>query len=1009
MFVDDNRNCISACPEQTFYKETLKQTISKSYLERKCVKCDMHGMFISNASCVNTCPSKSRYIDENTCISQCPEARSLKINKTIHNLLHYQCIIKCPAMEEDGFCTSVCSKNKVVSGSSCREQCPLQMPYLLNNSCHAQCPNYAPADGVQNKCVQSKCPDERPFVVNNTCVDSCPNEFTLINSTLKDNIGFKYCLKDCEDKYKYNNNCVSACPSETVAVENTCVDSCPMYTSYKCIAAVGYKCGENIARRLTHAICVYECPQYMFIWNNMCVFSCNSGLSIFGKECTETCPVDKPYKQNITHTVNCYRGRCESIKTDLNCVQKCSSESYISNYSCFQYCPSNFLYVGNNCVSQCPKTEPLIENSTITVKTWSYQSTDYYYDHRHYTQSSEEKHIQKCVAVCSTGMILLNSTCVKTCPIGYTITANRTCSQSECITKYKEVTKAGTICLDQCRSNTFRFNNTCVETCSGTYMKYHFNGTCTERCPDGYNNIAVSVTNEVHNERYWDDYWEGDIILNRCTKDCGDEYFQYNGSCVNFCQPPLLTFNRTCVTVCPLNSHFYSTTSLSFNRISLENSGKRFQKENITETILNCEINCPNNTVLLDSKCVNMCPLNRRYIINGSCQSAECKTKYRYYHSSGVKCFDKCPTGLFVSNTTCVLQCLDNQYQFNQTCVHSCPSTHLINERYITSDLFSCWYSYSKCTKRVVKVKECRENCPPEKFLYNGVCLNICPKHTLTLANRCVNNCSITHQKIEEKIISIYKWVLYSNDNAWEQKVENHETRECVSHCSERHHLQYRNSCLTSCPDDLPFQVNNVCVEKCPENKLTTLTTKVCVDKCASDYGEFNRSCHSNCPQHIKYIFNARCVSECPSSHPVALENDRFVCRKSCGGSKLFRDGECIESYSCDDPMFEYDGWCLRKCPDGFVWFISCQNTLVAKIAIGILTMLLVVLFHLSRHFLLDFITAARLIFKSKEMIVKMEKQLIPSGSNFKLNDIKKATDDEISLLLPHMEDEHYL
>ncbi|XP_060602643.1 proprotein convertase subtilisin/kexin type 5-like [Ruditapes philippinarum] len=321
MFVDENRNCISACPEGTFYKETLKQTICKPYLEKKCVRCRWHGMYISNDSCVNVCPSGFRYIDGNNCISQCPEERPFKVITTIHGLSHYKCKNKCPSINDGSFCTNVCPENKVVIGSSCLEQCPSNTSYLLRNSCLKQCPYDAPADGHDNKtCVQSKCPDKRPYVVNNTCVESCPNEFPLTYSTINVyNRGFEYCIKSCGDKYRYKNKCVLVCPSQTVAVKNDCADKCPMYTSYMCTVPVGYNCGEKPGERLAHTICVNECPKSMLIWNNTCVFSCKIGHSTFGRECTETCPVVKPYQQNITNGINCEWGGCKSIKTDLYC------------------------------------------------------------------------------------------------------------------------------------------------------------------------------------------------------------------------------------------------------------------------------------------------------------------------------------------------------------------------------------------------------------------------------------------------------------------------------------------------------------------------------------------------------------------------------------------------------------------------------------------------------------------------------------------------------------------
>ncbi|XP_060602642.1 proprotein convertase subtilisin/kexin type 5-like [Ruditapes philippinarum] len=410
-------------------------------------------------------------------------------------------------------------------------------------------------------------------------------------------------------------------------------------------------------------------------------------------------------------------------------------------------------------------------------------------------------------------------------------------------------------------------------------------------------------------------------------------------------------------------------------------------------------------------KCVDTCPLDRQYIVNRSCQRDECKTKYRFYNSTGIKCFDTCPSNLFFSNTTCVFQCLNNQYVFDQTCVRFCPSSHaIIDERHIAMEQYNCYSGI--CAKHVAVFKECRASCPPEKFLFNKECKNVCPNNTVIHANRCVKVCPNTHLKVEKTEVAISTWFKQwwsLATDKWVLRNETVETSQCVSQCSERYPLQFHNSCVRKCPKDVPYQINGMCVESCPGNKLNNLTTKVCVDQCAKTVGEFNRSCYSRCPKHIKYIFNARCVSECPSSHPVALEKDRFVCRKSCGDSKLFRDGECIESYLCDDPMFEYNDKCLHRCPEGLVWLGECRHTLVPKIFVGILCFLLLPLIILSRQLLPDFKMAARLVFMSYEMIEEEEKRLIQSESNSKLKEKNRGAEDVISLheLIPHMEDEH--
>ncbi|XP_053393285.1 uncharacterized protein LOC128555290 isoform X2 [Mercenaria mercenaria] len=350
-------------------------------------------------------------------------------------------------------------------------------------------------------------------------------------------------------------------------------------------------------------------------------------------------------------------------------------------------------------------------------------------------------------------------------------------------------------------------------------------------------------------------------------------------------------------------------------------------------------------------------------------------------------------------------QCPEDLYVLARNCISVCPSTHLIvNNKIIGKEQYNC--TNTLCAKGLINVKECREKCPENKFLFNKRCQDICLNNTLIYKNTCVQTCPTSHTYTEPVNISILKWKSDYSKN-WYLTSEKRDGNMCVSKCSNKYPLQINNFCVNKCTDEGPYSLDNKCVENCPENKLTDIKTKQCVDNCANDRGYLNKSCHYNCPEKFRYIFDSRCVSKCPSSDPVALKEERFICRKSCDGSKVFKDGECIYNFECKDPMFAFDGLCIHRCPEGFVWFDNCKNTMPAKTAIPVLVVLLALLFAASRQSLIDFVYVLRLLFVSKEMIKKKEEQLKQPRSRNKNETTER--DDEIPLQDFFLHTENYI
>ncbi|XP_053399935.1 proprotein convertase subtilisin/kexin type 5-like [Mercenaria mercenaria] len=370
MFVTENRTCVDSCPNNTYSKETLKQVYATQYLERKCITCSNEDEYIMNNTCVNMCPEKWRTIDQNHCKSDCPGGKPFKLKKTISNIIHFDCVSKCPRLEDNGICVDTCSTNKVMFGSSCLINCPSSDPILKSNECISECPSPAMSPERLNSTCIYQCPADKPFVLINRCVSQCPGEAKL--KMYKD--GATICVDKCQEvDYRHNDFCLNTCPDSTVSVNNSCVHACPRTRSFSCKVKNGHICGTN-QKELDHTVCVHTCSENMYILNSSCVYTCPYGMPVFNKECSDICPVDNPYLYNRTVMEGCseYDG-CKNVRYLLKCIGKCPDDSYVYNNVCMNVCPNNTFYNDYTCVEQCPHLKNLTQSSSLTFHLGRYK------------------------------------------------------------------------------------------------------------------------------------------------------------------------------------------------------------------------------------------------------------------------------------------------------------------------------------------------------------------------------------------------------------------------------------------------------------------------------------------------------------------------------------------------------------------------------------------------------------------------------------------------------------
>ena len=406
------------------------------------------------------------------------------------------------------------------------------------------------------------------------------------------------------------------------------------------------------------------------------------------------------------------------------------------------------------------------------------------------------------------------------------------------------------ICEEAC-GTLYLFNNTqCVTSCPST-APLICNGTCVSSCPA---NTFLNSTS--------------------CLSQCPNGTIASGVICISGCASGLYFFNNSCYASCPSNTYIYLTT---FNCVSSCNS---------TQYIYN------------SNQCVDSCPTGANLTYNGLCYSS-CPTIAPYFNSN---------------RTSCVKQCVINQYLYQSTCYLTCPSvaTLIYNG--------SC---YSTCPSIAPLTSSngtyCISQCVINEYLYQTTCYLTCPSvATLIYNGSCYSTCPSTAP-------------LTSSNGTY-----------CISQCAINEYL-YQSKCYIQCPSLASFTYNSSCYSTCPSNApYYTFAGTSCLSQCATNQYLYQFTCYTNCPNGtFSYLQSCltncvdpllvdgtQCVSNCSSGRYIdgktcvlscsnLLNYDNNTCISSCpNNSFLLNETTCYSQ--CPDPYLGFNGACLIQCPTNY-------------------------------------------------------------------------------------------
>ena len=317
--------------------------------------------------CVTVCSNSSHFANpvthqcdpcDGTCTT-CQDNSTYCFDCTTGNgWLNFTCYSACPngTFLDSGNCSYCDGKCTLceVTATNCSE-CTTSgndTAYLLNETCHADCPdpyfNDSNAGAGPNLCSPCHTFCASCYASNDTNCTACNTNYTLSGSTCATDCLEGYgpttdplvclgCTSPCVNCSQSDTNCTSceASPVQHYLLTNgsngTCYSTCP---------------DEYYAN--TTSLTCDACPEGCFSCDNDTnCFECLSaqGYLWFNLTCNLTCP-DSYFDSNGVNCSSCIEGclSCELVDDNCTaCVNSSDNRTYLLDFSCLTSCPIGYF------------------------------------------------------------------------------------------------------------------------------------------------------------------------------------------------------------------------------------------------------------------------------------------------------------------------------------------------------------------------------------------------------------------------------------------------------------------------------------------------------------------------------------------------------------------------------------------------------------------------------------------------------------------------------------------
>ncbi|KAH3880635.1 hypothetical protein DPMN_004554 [Dreissena polymorpha] len=944
-----NKNCLDVCPVGYFKRR------------QECTLVCGNNEFVLNGSCLTECPYKMKSREFHFEYKELREKYYDWYKLETISQLTNKCVDKCESTEYqyNNTCVTACPDELPYATKGICSVGPCMTNYYYNMTTFIRCVDACDdRDFIRDKECLNVCPNST-FALKNHCVTVCPNETFMINNVktkcenpengCPEHLFNEYtsCIDACpKNTYILNNSCIDYCPENYVANGMNCLQFCPMNVQYRIRIAETiflwtftdmWFYDKNLIRQIK---CSKTCPVDHFKRGDDCNLFCTSDEYVYNGTCYTVCP-----KQMISRKFT-----LEYIELQDNGYYQWNSfanvtKSQLTN-KCVDACESNEYQYNNTCVTACPNDLPY---STKGVCGIGPCTTNYYYNMTtfiHCVDACDDRDFirdKECLNVCPNSTFALKNHCVTVCP-------NETFMINNVKTKCENPENGCpehlfyeyTSCVDACPNNTYIFNNTCKGYCPENYVANGMN--CLLFCPKNVR-YRIKIAETISSWKFtykW--YYDKNLIRQtKCSNICPVDHFKRGDDCNMFCTNDEYVYNGTCNTECPKQM---ISRKFTLDYIELQDNGyygmrQWYRITNVTKSQLTnkCVDACESNEYQYYNTCVTACPDDLPYASKGVCGIGPCTTNYYYNMTTFIRCVNTCDGNDFFRDNECMSVCPNTTFAHNTQCVSVCPSNTLFMKVVRTK-------CENKCPESsLLMYLRCIEKCPNGTYVLNDSCVDYCPPENYVSAyGSCLKECPDHVPYKNETMVKINQWT--QSYLGWNLVEQNKLLQECVSDCNIKGRpLDLKTStCVASCPATYPYVEDNVCNSKCSNNFITNNKSFgiECVEKCPNDKFSFNNTCVTECTADAKYEYKGFCFKTCPSESRFGVtENKRNHCIKQCENSKLFLNGQCVYSYECKNPMFEFQEQCLTQCPSGYVYSLSqgCLN--VAHVRTAIIVILL--------------------------------------------------------------------
>ena len=998
----------------------VKGLVYQPNKEEKCVnECDKGSVPVDGVC--KDCTQKNCEICKTDNLDYCitPEPQNFTISGKV--------VEQCPDgtfIESDRHC-DYCKENcKVCENTNSCNEC-YNGYYLKGNECVDQCGNGYVTDESNKKCIPcsssctqckledtqccSSCPVSQ-FLLNCDCLDKCPEKYWTdyenslckscndVNCNICTNKG-ETCVK-CSNGYVLNSEgtkCIPLpCPDGTLEVDGQCqkclVDNCkncPISTNVcglcekEKILVNEYKCGDScpegeykelVKNKEGYYYCEKCADSNCLLCNDgKSCEKCNNGKVLYNNKCIDTCPNGYYADENgrcvecsFEHCKTCNKDNCFDCKGDYKLLEK--------KNKCYEECPKGYYADDNDVCQECSlNCEECSDAKTCTKCEEPYLiGTD-----NLCTDECEEGSVNidgRC-NICKTG-----DNCVK-CDVDL-ITCTKcfgdyVLQDNECVHECKDGFYDQDGICKKCIDNCYRCTNgkQCNE-CNIGYVLY--NDECVDVCPDGFykgDKKCIKCPEGCticSNADTCTSCEEGKKLEeNKCVNQCSMGYYEFSkteckkcdDNCVNcqgtknclLCANGYNILKGECVEKCPENM-------LPVNGICTKCTDKcKVCGDNI-ETCVECE----ENFFLNDGKCVNPCPVGLTDK-DGKCESCpeyckicifdfkkaeadlfiqlkdkgdpdcplpnceECEEGYSYMNTTN-RCLEKCPNGYSSFNGICEVctglncktceidpnvctECPFNFYLYQGSCVEECPKGTYKSDKLC----LPCAPDCEKC-----KDGEYCTSCNDGTYLNDGRCTNECDKNEVVVDGECKacekEHCSICNPEKLDECITCEKGYYYLDN-------------ECVENCGDNYYKDVNSGKCVHCNNGACKECNNaeVC-QKCYDGYVNQngLCQEVCNEKYVERNGECVKCSDDNClicnnvkldtckKCNLPYkLFGEKCVKNCDEGYFAADYINYQVCEKCKDNCQ-----SCDNKNSCNrcvSPYVLLNNECISSCPEGYV------------------------------------------------------------------------------------------